>query len=95
MVGAYGWAFADPVRKRTYNLAVTGISVLVAAVIGGIEAASLMADNFGLAGGAWDIVSAAAGEVSVFGYAIVGLFVLSWLVSLLVYRLKTPHKISA
>src|SRR5207237_3727989 len=41
MVGAYGWAFADPVRKLTYNLTVTGISVLVAVVIGGIEVAGL------------------------------------------------------
>ena len=95
MVGAYGWAFADPVRKLTYNLTVTGISVLVAVVIGGIEAASLVADKLGLAGGPWDAVSAAAGDIGVFGYAIVALFVLSWLISLLVYRLKAPHNISA
>jgi len=95
MVGAYGWAFADPVRKLTYNLTVTGISVLVAVVIGGIEAAGLVADKLGLAGGPWDIISAAAGDIGVFGYAIVALFVLSWLVSLLVYRIKAPHKISA
>jgi high-affinity nickel-transport protein len=95
MVGAYGWAFADPVRKLTYNLTVTGISVLVAMVIGGIEAAGLIADKLGLAGGPWDIISAAAGDIGVFGYAIVALFVLSWLVSLLVYRLKSPHKIGA
>ena len=42
-----------------------------------------------------DIVSAAAGDIGVFGYMIVALFVLTWLVSLLVYRLKGPHKISA
>jgi len=95
MVGAYGWAFTDPIRKLTYNLTVTGISVLVALVIGGIEAAGLIADKLGLTGGVWDIASAAAGEIGVFGGAIVALFVLSWLVSLLVYRLKSPHKISA
>jgi len=95
MVGAYGWAFADPVRKLTYNLTVTGISVIVAVVIGGIEAAGLVAEKLGLAGGPWDIVSAAAGDIGVFGYAIVALFVLSWLVSLLVYRWRAPHKISA
>ena len=95
MVGAYGWAFTDPARKLTYNLTVTGISVVVAVAIGGIEAIGLVADKLGLAGGPWDIVSAAAGEIGVFGYMIVALFVLTWLVSLLVYRLKGPHKIGA
>jgi high-affinity nickel-transport protein len=95
MVGAYGWAFTDPVRKLTYNLTVTGISVIVALAIGGIEAIGLVADKLGLAGGPWDIVNAAAGEIGVFGYMIVALFILTWLVSLLLYRLKSPHKISA
>ena len=95
MVGAYGWAFTDPARKLTYNLTVTGISVVVAVAIGGIEAIGLVADKLGLAGGPWDIVSAASGEIGMFGYMIVALFVLTWLVSLLVYRLKSPHKISA
>jgi high-affinity nickel-transport protein len=95
MVGAYGWAFTDPARKLTYNLAVTGISVIVAVAIGGVEAIGLVADKLGLAGGPWDIVGAAAGEIGMFGYMIVALFFLTWLVSLLVYRLKAPHKISA
>jgi len=95
MVGAYGWAFTDPVRRLTYNLTVTGISVIVAVAIGGIEAIGLVADRLGFAGGPWDIVNAATGDIGVFGYMIVALFVLTWLVSLLVYRLKAPHKISA
>jgi high-affinity nickel-transport protein len=95
MVGAYGWAFTDPARKLTYNLTVTGISVIVAVAIGGIEAIGLVADKLGLAGGPWDIVNAASGEIGMFGYMIVALFFLTWLVSLLVYRLKAPHKISA
>ena len=95
MVGAYGWAFTDPVRKLYYNLTVTGISVVVAVSIGGIEAIGLVIDKLGLSGGPWDIVSAAAGDIGVFGSMIVALFVLTWLVSLLVYRLKASHKISA
>jgi high-affinity nickel-transport protein len=63
--------------------------------IGGIEAIGLVIDKLGLSGGPWDIVSAAAGDIGVFGYMIVALFVLTWLVSRLVYRLKGPHKISA
>ena len=95
MVGAYGWAFTDPARKLTYNLTVTGISVIVAVAIGGIEAIGLVADKIGLAGGPWDSVNAAAGDIGVFGYMIVALFILTWLVSLLVFRLRGPHKISA
>jgi len=36
---AYGWAFSKPVRKVFYNIAVTGLSVAVALVIGTIERA--------------------------------------------------------
>ena len=38
MVGAYGWAFLNPLRKIWYNLTITAISVLVALLIGGVEA---------------------------------------------------------
>ena len=34
---AYGWAFSQPVRKLFYNVAVTGLSVAVALVVGSIE----------------------------------------------------------
>jgi nickel/cobalt transporter (NiCoT) family protein len=30
MVGAYGWAFRNPVRKLYYNLAITAVSVVIA-----------------------------------------------------------------
>ncbi len=55
MVGAYGWAFLNPIRKIWYNLTITAISVLVASLIGGIEALGLIADKLGLEGGFWDI----------------------------------------
>lgn len=38
MAGAYRWAFVDPRRKLKYNLTITGASVAVALLIGGIEA---------------------------------------------------------
>ena len=34
---AYGWAFSKPVRKIFYNMTITGLSVVVALVIGTIE----------------------------------------------------------
>ena len=38
MVRAYGWAYADPIRKLWYNLTITAVSVLVALFIGSVEA---------------------------------------------------------
>ena len=43
MNGAYGWAFAKPVRKVFYNLTITSISVAVAIVIGTIELVGVLA----------------------------------------------------
>jgi len=94
MVGVYGWAFAEPVRKLYYNVAVTGFSVIVAVVIGGIEAAGLIDQKLGFVGGLWDTIAAAVGEMGI-GYVIIALFVLAWLVSLLIYRPKTPDRIGA
>ena len=48
MVGAYGWAFVEPLRKLWYNLAITGASVAVALLIGGVEALGLVADRLAL-----------------------------------------------
>ena len=53
MVGAYGWAFMNPLRKLYYNLAITGFSVVVAVLVGAIEALGLVGDKFGLEGGLW------------------------------------------
>jgi len=35
MVGAYGWAFINPIRKLWYNLTITAVSVVVALLIAG------------------------------------------------------------
>ena len=51
MLGAYGWAFVKPVRKLYYNMTITFVSVVVALLIGGIEALGLIAiDKLGLSG---------------------------------------------
>ncbi|MGV9858488.1 HoxN/HupN/NixA family nickel/cobalt transporter [Gordonia sp. NPDC003425] len=81
---AYGWALANPVRKVYYNLIITGLSVLVAVVIGTIEILSLLADEFGWTGPFWDDVSGL--DLNALGFVIVGLFVITWIVSLAVWR---------
>jgi nickel/cobalt transporter (NiCoT) family protein len=93
MLGAYGWAFVNPLRKLIYNLTITLISVVVAVVVGGIEVLGLVAQKFGLAGGLWDAVNWAADNFGVLGYFVVGIFVTSWLVSFVIYRLMGYEKI--
>jgi high-affinity nickel-transport protein len=86
MVGAYGWAFLNPIRKIWYNLTITAISVVVAFLIGGIEALGLVAGKLGLEGGFWNTVGGLNEGLANFGYLVVGIFLASWAVSYLLYR---------
>lgn len=88
MVGAYGWAFVRPIRKLYYNLTITFVSVLVAVIVGGVEALGLIADKFGLQGSVWNAIADLNGNFGALGYLIIGIFAASWMVSLLLYRLK-------
>ena len=87
MLGAYGWAFVKPMRKLYYNLVITLVSVLVALIVGGIEATSVIASQLQLRGAVWDAVKAVNENFGTLGFVIVGLFIASWLVSMGVYRL--------
>ncbi len=93
MLRAYGWAFVKPVRKLYYNMTITFVSVVVAVLIGGIEALGLIGDKFSLNGGVWDFIGDMNEHLGMLGYLIVGIFVASWAVSMLVYRLKGYDKL--
>ena len=82
---AYGWAFSKPVRKVYYNITITTISVAVALIIGGIELLAVLADKLTLTGGFWSWVSGL--DLNYVGFVIVGLFVLTWVVALTVWKL--------
>jgi high-affinity nickel-transport protein len=86
MLGAYGWAFVKPIRKLYYNITITCISVIVAFVVGGIEALGLLAGQFHLKGRFWDGISSLNDHFGTLGYFIVCLFALSWIVSIAVYK---------
>jgi high-affinity nickel-transport protein len=88
MLKAYGWAFANPFRKLYYNMTVTLISALVALVIGGIEALSLIGGKAGLGGAFWGTVEWSADHFGMIGYGIVALFLALWGGAVLVYRLR-------
>lgn len=86
MVSAYRWAFVDPLRKLWYNLTITGVSVAVALLIGGIEALGLIADRLGLTGGVWSLVDGVNASLANVGFAVMALFAIAWLVSVVLYR---------
>lgn len=88
MLGAYGWAFVKPVRKLYYNITITSISVVVALVVGGIEGLGLLGDQLQLSGPFWDAVGKLNDNFGLVGYVIVGVFIVSWLCSVVVYRWK-------
>jgi len=95
MLGAYGWAFTKPIRKLYYNLTITFVSVLVAVLIGGIEALGLLADRLNLEGPFWLYIGALNDHFGSLGYLIIAIFVLSWLVSIAVYRLARFDRIES
>jgi nickel/cobalt transporter (NiCoT) family protein len=87
MLGAYGWAFTKPIRKLYYNLTITLVSVLVAVLIGGIEALGLVANQLRLDGPFWRCIGVLNDHFGSLGYLIIVIFAGSWLVSIAVYRL--------
>lgn len=86
MVGAYGWAFVNPLRKLWYNLTITAASVLVALLIGGVEALGLIAGQLGLTGGIWGVVNSLNDDLANFGFAVIGIFAFCWVCSAAIYR---------
>ncbi len=88
MVGAYGWAFVNSVRKLWYNLTITAASVLVAVLIGGLEVLGLLADKLNLAGTFWIAVTGLNRNMESLGFLVIGSFAACWIVSALIYRWK-------
>jgi high-affinity nickel-transport protein len=81
---AYGWAFSRPVRKVYYNIVITGLSVIVAIFIGGLEVAQVFANQLNLSGGFWNY--ALAFNINKAGFIIVAMFVAVWAFALLLWR---------
>jgi high-affinity nickel-transport protein len=81
---AYDWAFSRPIRKVYYNLTITGLSVFVAVFIGAVEVLGLLAQQGKLSGSGWAWV--ANFNINTAGFVIVGVFVLTWIVALSIWR---------
>ena len=81
---AYDWAFAKPIRKVYYNLTITGLSVFVAFFIGTIEILGLIGQEENLGGPFWTFFQTF--NINTAGFFIVGVFVVTWAVALLIWR---------
>jgi len=88
MLGAYDWAFVKPIRKLYYNMTITLVSVVVAVLIGGIEALGLISDKLGLSGGLWDGIGVLNDNFNNLGFVIIGVFLAAWVISYAIYRAK-------
>ena len=100
MLGAYGWAFVNPVRKLFYNISITLVSVIVATLVGGLELLSIVQSQLGLSGGLWDAVGflSDGNDGRNFGYiggGIIAIFILSWVISTVIYRVNRYDQMEA
>jgi nickel/cobalt transporter (NiCoT) family protein len=83
---AYGWAFLNPLRKVYYNLTVTIISVMVAWMIGSVEVLQVLSTELNLGGGFWLWLDGLNFET--LGYGIVAVFIASWVVSMVYWKVN-------
>jgi len=81
---AYGLALSKPVRKVFYNLTITGLSVVVALVVGTVELGGLAASELKLSGPFWTWFENI--DINLIGFLIVGMFVATWAIALAVWH---------
>jgi high-affinity nickel-transport protein len=91
---AYGWAFANPVRKVFYNITLTSISVAFAFVIGGTQLLQVAQARFDLGGGFWGWIAGL--DLNITGFIITGVLVALWLAAVTYWKLgKVEQRWSA
>jgi nickel/cobalt transporter (NiCoT) family protein len=81
---AYGWAFSRPIRKVYYNITITGLSVAVAFLVGTVELVGLLTEELNVRGRLAELVQSF--NINTAGFIIVGLFVVTWVVALAIWR---------
>ena len=93
MLGAYGWAFLKPIRKLYYNMTITSISVLVALLVGGVEMLQVIQQESDAKGAFWSAVQGL--PLANLGFYIIGIFLASWLISVVMYKIKRVDDLDA
>ena len=93
MLGAYGWAFVKPIRKLYYNMTIIAVSVIVALLIGGIEMMGVIGLQLKTHGQVWNAIGSINDNFGLVGLAIIGIFVVCWAVSIVIYRINCYDEI--
>jgi high-affinity nickel-transport protein len=93
MLGAYGWALLKPARKLYYNVIITFISVMIALLIGGIEALQIISRHTGAKDLFWEFANRP--QLENWGYYVIGLFTLSWIGSMVVYKWRKYDRLES
>jgi nickel/cobalt transporter (NiCoT) family protein len=57
-------------------------------IVGGIEAVGLLKEQMKLSGGFWDFIGSLNDNFGTLGFVIIGVFVLSWIGSVVFYRVS-------
>lgn len=86
MTRAYAWAFRNPARRLYYNIATTGMSVLVATFVASVYLVGLLVERLDLSG-PLAAYAAVSEHFEFLGYLIVAVFVLTWLSAAALWRL--------
>jgi nickel/cobalt transporter (NiCoT) family protein len=84
----YGWALVDPLRKLRYNLTITAASAATAILIGGVETLGLIGERLALGGCFWNSIVRLNDDLGSLGYAIVAVFLASWMCSTVLFRIQ-------
>ncbi|ORX53176.1 NicO-domain-containing protein [Hesseltinella vesiculosa] len=86
MLFTYTWAYVNPVRKLYYNMTITMISITVAVAVALIELFALIGEQLELDNGWWQFWYTLADSFEWIGIVIVGAFILTWVISALIYK---------
>lgn len=84
MLKAYDWAMVDGMRKLFFNMTITGMSVLVALIIGFIEWIQVIGLQLNLGGPFWNGIENL--DFGVLGVIVVALMISTWIIAYLYYK---------
>jgi high-affinity nickel-transport protein len=85
MTRAYSWAYRNPARRLYYNIAATGMTVVVAAFIASVYLTGLLAHAVELPA-PLAVYARLADHFELLGYLVVGAFLTAWLTAAAIWR---------
>jgi high-affinity nickel-transport protein len=95
MLKAYGCAFVRPLRRLTYNLAITFLSIVVAVAVGSLELLGLLNERLGRSGQLWDSIRRLNDHADILGFVIIGVLVAVWIGALALSRYRRLDEVDA